>query len=149
MDSLVTTRKVWASDMPYLKLLFSEEGMPLPPKKDLMRGIVAVNGEDTPVGFIRILEVKNEKNQEKNGNFVYPVIVFKNWQGYGVGRILIEKAHKHYGELKLVACKASREFYPKCGFEPLDWSRVATPVENDCKQCPDLSTCDPQPYKLS
>lgn len=148
MGSLFTTRKVWTSDIPYLKMLFAEDGMPLPPKKDLMRGIVAVNSKDEPVGFIRILQAKDEKDSFKNGNYVYPVIVFKNWQGHGVGRTLIETAYEKYGTLKLVACKASQKFYPKCGFKTLEWGEVAHIIENDCKECPDLATCNPQPYIL-
>ena len=142
----LSTRKVWASDLPYLKSLFSEAGMPLPPKKDLMRGILAVNDADEPVGFIRVLQVNNDKNPAANGNYVYPIVVFESWQGHGAGRLLIEKAHAHYGELRLVACRSSRDFYPKCGFEPLAWEEVAHTIVNDCQHCPDLEDCNPQPY---
>ncbi len=148
MEPLITTRKVWASDLPYLKLLFAEDAMPLPPKKDLMRGIVAVNASGEPVGFIRIALVRDKRNPEGRGNYVYPIIVFRNWQGYGVGRILIKEAYRQYGELRLVACRASRDFYPKCGFEPLPWEEVAERIASDCESCPDLNTCEPQAFIL-
>ena len=148
MSSLVTVRKVWESDLPYLKLLFLEDAMPLPPKKDLLRGMVAANEQGEPVGFIRILVVADNKNPAGNGNYVYPVIVFKNWQGHGVGRALIAAAGKRYGELKLVACKASRNFYPKCGFEQLAWDEVASTIAYDCERCPSLAECEPQAFIL-
>lgn len=148
MKPLVLTRKTWVSDLPALKMLFAEDAMPLPSKEDLLRGIAAVNESGELVGFIRILQINDDKNPEANGNYVYPVIVFKSWQGHGVGRVLIEAAHKHYGALKLVACKASRDFYPKCGFEPLEWKEVAEVIAYDCECCPDQPTCFPQPYIL-
>lgn len=148
MKPLVTTRKVWASDIPYLELLFSEDAMPLPPKKDLRRGIAAVNDSGELVGFIRVLPIRDEKHPEGDGNYVYPVIVFKSWQGHGVGRTLIREAYRQYGELRLVACRASRDFYPKCGFEPLSWDEVAERIANDCEQCSELPTCEPKAFIL-
>ena len=146
MSTAVSVRKVWAKDLPYLKLLFAEDGMALPSKKELESGLAAVSERGELVGFIRILQVADEENPLGDGNYVYPVIVFKSWQGHGVGRALIEEAHRLYGELRLVSCLASRGFYPKCGFEPLAWEEVAHRVANDCKHCPDLSSCEPQAF---
>jgi predicted N-acetyltransferase YhbS len=122
--------------------------MPLPAKKQLMRGLVAASASDGPVGYIRILQVKDEKNPRGSGNYVYPVIVARAWQGRGIGRALIEAVHDKYGELKLVACAASRGFYPRCGFEPLPWEEVASQIARDCEQCPDLQSCEPQAFGL-
>lgn len=119
-----------------------------PSEPQCLQGFVAVNEEDEVVGFIRVLKVVDTKKPEGNGSYVYPIIVYKSWQGYGVGRKLIAYAHQRFGELRLVACKASREFYPKCGFEPLDWDEVAPQIANDCTQCGDLLSCNPQAFVL-
>ena len=148
MDPVVTTRKVWESDLPALKLLYAEEGMPLPAKKDLLCGIAAANDAGELVGFIRILTIDDDLSAEANGNYVYPIIVFKSWQGCGVGRALMQAAHEKCGELKLVACKSSQEFYPKCGLVPLDWDEVAQVIAFDCECCPDKPTCYPKPFVL-
>ncbi|MDR1087705.1 MAG: GNAT family N-acetyltransferase [Coriobacteriales bacterium] len=143
-----TIRRPWASDLPYLKALFAEDAMPLPAKKQLMRGMVAADAAGEPVGFIRIVQIEEGQNPRGNGNYVYPVIVSKEWQGRGVGRALIQAAQSTYGELKLVACRASRGFYPRCGFEPLSWEEVASRIAYDCEQCPDLLSCEPQAFVL-
>lgn len=144
----VKVRKVKNNDLPYIKAMFAEDTMAEPGRAACLQGFVAANAEDKPVGFIRVLKVIDKANPRSGGNYVYPVIVFKYWQGHGVGRVLIKYAHKKFGELKLVACATSREFYPKCGFEPLEWGEVAPRIANDCTHCTDLKTCKPQAFIL-
>jgi GNAT superfamily N-acetyltransferase len=109
---------------------------------------VAVNKNNEPIGFIHIEYVKEVEKPEGNGAWVYPVAVCASWQHHGVATALIEHALLCEQELRLVACRSSRGFYPKVGFRPLAWSRVATRIAADCKRCPDRKTCDPQPYVL-
>ncbi len=135
-------------DVPYLYALFAEDEMATPQETELLEGLVAINDVDEPVGFIRIKCIEDAKSPRGNGNYVYPIIVFKSWQGHGVGSALIKHAQQRYGELKLVACKASQGFYPTCGFTPLVWSEVASQIAADCTECPSLKSCTPQPYVL-
>jgi GNAT superfamily N-acetyltransferase len=127
-----------------LATLFAEDGMSLPARDELLAGTVAVNYAGETVGFIRVLEV--HEGGPGDGAYVYPVIVFKSWQGHGVGRALIEYELARHGALKLVACRASRGFYPRAGFVPLDWGEVASVIAHDCELCPLLPTCDPLPF---
>jgi GNAT superfamily N-acetyltransferase len=112
----------------------------------LLGGTVAVNANDEPVGFIYIYEINDVEDTEGNGAYVYPVIVYKDWQHHGVARALIDDAVKRYGAIKLVACAESQGFYPKAGFKPMDWSGVAGIIAKDCETCADLKTCHPQPF---
>ncbi|MDR2672158.1 MAG: GNAT family N-acetyltransferase [Coriobacteriales bacterium] len=144
--TLFTIRSAHKRDLPWLHLLFEQDGMPHPPESDLLNGRVAVNDVDEPVGFIRVLELGDETNPQASGAYVYPVIVFEQWRKHGVGKALIKQALLDFGELRLVACRDSRGFYPRCGFVPLEWEKIAGPIARDCELCPDLATCDPQPF---
>lgn len=148
MSSSVNIRPAGEHDLSCLHGLFAEDGMTLPEREELLEGFVATNDADEPVGFIRILQVEDPQNSQGNGHYVYPIIVFKSWQGYGVGSALIQFAHQRFGALKLVACKASREFYPTCSFEPVGWQEIAPRIAKDCDLCPDLVDCSPQPFIL-
>jgi GNAT superfamily N-acetyltransferase len=148
MPNILTIRAAIADDLLSLHALFAEDGMPIPARDDLLSGSVAINQSGKVVGFIRILYVDDTANPAANGAYVYPVIVFKSWHHRGVGRALIMYELEHCGELRLVACRSSRDFYPRCGFEPLDWSCVASRIARDCELCPDHATCDPQPFIL-
>jgi predicted N-acetyltransferase YhbS len=134
-------------DLPYLNLLLQQEGMALLQADDLCQSFVAVNSAGEPVGFIRILKVDDAVNPAASSAYVYPVAVFSHWRGHGVGRALVQQALRKYGELRLVACRDSRDFYPKCGFESVGWEQIAGLITRDCELCPDLKTCDPQPYR--
>lgn len=146
MSETVKIRKVMQRDLARLEDIFTENGMVLPCKDACLQGVVAVDENDKPLGFIRIYKVFEKDQPEGNGSYVYPVIVAKDLHTRGIGRALIDYAHEKHGELKLVACRASRDFYPKCGFDPLSWEFVAHRIAYDCEMCSDLPTCDPQAY---
>lgn len=148
MSTDVKIRKVMQRDLAALQAIFADSAMGLPSEDDYMQGVVAVDENDKPLGFIRIYTVLDKSYPEGNGHYVYPVIVAKDLHGEGIGRILIEYAHEKYGELKLVACRASRDFYPKCGFVPLSWEFVAHKIAYDCEMCPDIDSCEPQAFML-
>lgn len=148
MNTQVNIRKAKSSDLPQVQALFAEDGMGKPTLACCLQGYAAYNERGELVGFIRILKVQDTQNPQGDGCYVYPVIVYKSWQGYGVGSALINYAHKKFGELKLVACKASQDFYPKCGFEPLAWEEVAPRIAQDCDHCADLDSCKPKAYIL-
>ncbi|MDR0500309.1 MAG: GNAT family N-acetyltransferase [Coriobacteriales bacterium] len=144
---LFTIRQADKRDLDLLASLFISEHMPVPSDEDLLSGTVAVNDDDEVVGFIRIRIVLDEICANKTGNYVYPVIVFANWRDRGVARALCDYELSRHGELKLVACSASQDFYPRAGFAFEDWSNIASVIAQDCKQCPDLTSCNPQPFR--
>jgi predicted N-acetyltransferase YhbS len=144
----LSIRRFKDADLPYIQLLLAQEGMPSMLADDLRLSLVAANNSDQPVGFIRVLTVKDAINPQASAPYVYPVAVFKDWRGHGVGKALVEQALREHGELRLVACRASRDFYPKCGFAPTGWESIAGLIAQDCELCPDLKTCDPQPFAL-
>jgi N-acetylglutamate synthase-like GNAT family acetyltransferase len=51
------------------------------------------------------------------------------------------------GELKLVACKESQGFYPKAGFESVDWDVIAARIAWDCERCAAREACGPLPFR--
>ncbi|MDR3137159.1 MAG: GNAT family N-acetyltransferase [Coriobacteriales bacterium] len=144
--ALFTVRKAQASDLPHLQLLLRLEQMPVLSDTQLLASIVAVNSEDQPVGAVRIVDVRDTVNPQASASYVYPVVVFREWRGFGVGRVLLAAALREHGELRLVACRESRDFYPRCGFEPIAWDKIAGTIAHDCEACPQLASCAPQPF---
>jgi GNAT superfamily N-acetyltransferase len=130
-------------DLPFLQAICEESGLGL--IEDVADCTVAVDEGDEPVGFIHIEHIVDETKPAGDGAWVYPVAVRASWQHRGVATALIEHELARTGELRLVACRPSRGFYPKVGFRPLAWSRVATRIGNDCKRCAARKACNPQP----
>jgi GNAT superfamily N-acetyltransferase len=139
-----TLRAAEERDLPFLQAICEESGLGC--IEDVADCTVAVSADDEPVGFIHIEHVADAKKPAGDGAWVYPVAVFEAWQHRGVATALIEHELVRAGELRLVACRPSRGFYPKAGFRPLAWSRVATRISDDCKRCVARKACDPVPY---
>lgn len=137
-----TLREPRRSDLPHIRLLLSQEHMPVPAA--YLDGTVAVNEDDVVVGYIRILKVTADEGE---GSYIAPVVVFDTWRGYGVGKALVEYELNRNKELKLVACKPSREFYRHLDFEEIGWDHIASEVENDCTVCPEKDRCGPVPFR--
>jgi N-acetylglutamate synthase-like GNAT family acetyltransferase len=135
-------------DLVYLRMICAEGGLAL--IESFADTSVAVNDEDIPVGFIHIETITDDANPAANGVYVYPVAVFEAWRHRGVARALVEHAARDAavtsGELKLVACKPSRGFYPKVGFEPVGWDLIAARIAKDCELCADRKACAPVPF---
>jgi GNAT superfamily N-acetyltransferase len=91
----------------------------------------------------------NVRGAKGNGHYVYPVIVFANWRKLGVASALVRYELKRHGQLKLVACRPSRGFYERSGFAHETWENIAYQIARDCEQCPNLKSCDPQPFVIS
>ena len=71
--------------------------------------VAELEGEMT--GFIALM-----------GNEVGAIFVQPQYQGQGIGKALMDTAHKIYGELELEVFKVNhiaRQFYEKYGFKPL------------------------------
>lgn len=139
MSELFTLRQAKDADKALIDSYTYTEGMDDIP--DVEGVTVAVNEEDVPVGFIRIV-----LDSEGVAN-VYPIVTYSAWRGYGVGRALIEHALNEHGELKLVSRGASRGFYETLGFTPCDWSLIERGFSEDCDGCSWRDECDPVPMR--
>lgn len=138
---LFTLRQAKESDKPFLDSYTYAEGMDNIP--DLEGVTVAVNSDDDPVAFIRIV-----KDSEGVAH-VYPIVTYGPWRGYGVGRALIDDARASNGELRLVSRGSSRGFYEALGFEECSWSLIEPGVSEDCPSCSWRDECSPCPMRIA
>ena len=139
MADLFSLRAAVEADRAYLDAYCWNEGMDNLPSLDDVT--VAANGDDEPVGFIRIAWGGN------GAAHVNPVVVHGSWRGYGVGRALVESAAAAHGELRLVARGASVPFYDALGFEPCPWELIDTSVTENCDGCELVEECGPKPMR--
>lgn len=140
IEQLVHLRPTKEADLPYLAMMAQGQEVGIPPNY-LEGGITAANHDDIPVGYIHI-----EKTDL--GPHVAPVVVFENWRGHGVGRLLMKQAQRKYGNLKLVSNGSSNGFYEKLGFEPVEWDQIEPEFQRDCLNCEFYEKCNPKPYEL-
>ncbi len=136
---LFTLRPARESDRELIDAYTYAEGMDRLPS--LERVTVAVNADDVPVGLIRIAL------DSCGVAHINPVVVYREWRGYGVGRALVEAAEAAYGELRLVSRGSSKPFYDALGYTNCDWSMIEPGVSEDCDGCPLYDECDPQPMR--
>ena len=132
-----TLRDAREPDLAYLNAYAAVEGMDDLPSAENVR--VAVNGDDVPVGFLRLQQGSNDVAH------VSPVVSCATWRGWGVGRALVEEALASCGELRLVARGASVPFYRALGFEELPWDAIAPEIAVDCDGCEMRGECCPLP----
>jgi GNAT superfamily N-acetyltransferase len=145
-DMKLLIRPALREDEQQILAIFADEGMLPPPVEDFLDGTVAVNSDNQAIGFIRILSVLDEQNPAGSGDYVYPVIVLSSWRNLGVARALVQYELEKHGQLKLVSCRPARGFYERTGFVNEDWANIAGLIAADCERCPDLESCEPQPY---
>lgn len=138
-EALFTLRPARESDRELIDAYAYAEGMDYLPS--LERVTVAVNGDDIPVGFIRIAL------DSQGVAHINPVVTYREWRGYGVGRALVEDAEAAYGELRLVSRGSSRSFYDALGYECCSWELIEPGVSEDCDGCPLYDECSPQPMR--
>ena len=143
MTDLFTIRPAEIKDLAYLQIICEEQGLGKVESIDFTT--VAVNEEDLPIGFIHIERI-NDEDPKANGAYVYPVAVLGSWQHHGVATALIRHELEKAGELKLVACSSSQGFYPRLGFEIVDWTHIAKRIAHDCDSCAAHEECDPIPF---
>ena len=132
-----TLRDAREPDLAYLNAYAAAEGMDDLPSAENVR--VAVNGDDVPVGFLRLQQGSN------GAAHVNPVVSCATWRGWGVGRALVEEALASCGELRLMARGASVPFYRALGFEELPWDAIAPEIAVDCDGCEMRGECRPLP----
>ena len=137
LDAPFTLRDAREFDLAYLNAYAAAEGMDDLPSAESVR--VAVNGDDVPVGFLRLRQGSN------GAAHVNPVVSCSTWRGWGVGRALVEEALASCGELRLVARGASVPFYRALGFEELPWDAIAPEIAVDCDGCEMRGECRPLP----
>lgn len=138
-EELFTLRAARESDRALLDAYTYAEGMDYLPS--LERVTVAANAADEPVGFIRIAV------DSQGVAHINPVVVYREWRGYGVGRALVEAAEATYGELRLVSRGSSKPFYDALGYECCSWELIEKGVSEDCDGCPLYDECGPQPMR--
>lgn len=139
-DTLFTLRPAKEDDTIWLNSYCAAEGMA---SLDEISGVtVAANESDEPVGFIQIAYGKFGVAH------VYPIVVCDTWRGYGVGRALIDDAHKKCGELRLVSRGTSIGFYKKLGFSECEWNLIENDLTEGCAECSMQKECNPLPMRL-
>ena len=140
-SDLFDIRDAREDDMLYVNAYAQAVGMDVMPGPEDVR--VAVNADDVPVGCCRLVA------DDEGVSYVNPIVVYEPWRRIGVGRALIEDAHEHAGELRLIARGESVGFYRALGFVdmPWEWADLAAASE-DCDQCPRRATCGPVPMRL-
>lgn len=132
-----TIRPAEPKDETYVRTLMEVGGMGLAP--DWQDAIVAANGVDAPIGYLRV-------QQTDKGPHVAPVAVYPYWQGCGIGRALMEHAVQQHGYLKLVARGEVADFYRKLGCREITLDQISGDLEEDCAHCADFDTCRPVPF---
>jgi GNAT superfamily N-acetyltransferase len=137
--TLFTLRPAQAADKALIDAYTYNEGMDNIP--DLQGVTVAVNVDDAPVGFIRIV------HDSCGVAHINPVVTYAPWRGYGVGRALVEAARAQHGELRLVSRGSSVGFYEALGFEPCAWDLIEPGVSEDCEGCELKTECRPLPMR--
>lgn len=136
-DDLFSLRDATEEDLPVLTAFSHAENMDSFDDVEDVR--VAVNGDDEIVGFLRL-------TFDADGvAYVNPVITYPSWQGYGVGRALMDDALETRGLLRLVARGTSRSFYERLGYAPIPWSDIKDELVEDCDGCPHIDECQPVP----
>ena len=139
MTDLFSLRAAKDQDKPYIDSYCYGEGMDQLSSLDEVT--VAVNGDDVPVGFIRLAFA------EAPCAYVNPIVVVNTWRGHGVGRALIEHAFRSHEELRLVSRGTSRAFYDALGFSACDWDLIENGVSEDCDGCTMREECSPIPMR--
>lgn len=139
MSELFTLRAAREDDKQLLDSYTFAEGMDAIPSVDGVT--VAVNADDVPVAFIRIVA------DSEGVAHIYPIVTYAPWRGYGIGRALVDDAMARFGELRLVSRGSSRGFYETLGFEACDWSLIEKGVSEDCPHCSWRDECGPVPMR--
>ena len=140
MSELFTLRAAEERDVPYLNNFTYAEGMDYLPNLDGVT--VAVNSENEPVGFLRLVQ-----GQELGVAYVNPVVTYKAWRGYGVGKALMVDAETKCNELRFVARGGAVAFYKHIGYENCSWELIEDGVSEDCANCTLVPECKPQPMR--
>jgi len=94
--------------------------------------------EDNVVGHILLtkLKIKNDQN-EFDSLALAPVSILPEYQGKGIGGMLIEEAHKRARELgyKSVVLLGHEKYYPRFGYQQADKFGIELPFEVPKENC--------------
>jgi N-acetylglutamate synthase-like GNAT family acetyltransferase len=88
---------------------------------------------------------------EREGQAVYlrPVVVDSNWQGKGIGRLLVREISKGLPAVQVISRGETTGFYGSLGFIPMAWEQVPDRYRQECETCPDRGNCRPLPMSLN
>ena len=98
---------------------------------------VAAHGKQL-VGCIRLEDFKDLV-------MIRPVVVAKGYRKKGIGRFLVESLLQQDKSFGVAARGESVPFYETLGFEKTNWHKIPGEQRDECRSCPDLSDCQPQP----
>ncbi len=121
-----------------------------------LQKLLAENDMETeiePAEFLLVLSLGNligtaRLEREQGSFYLRPVVVDANFQGQGVGRLLIHEISSGLPELSVVSRGQSVGFYAKLGFEPISWTQIPNRYREECAVCLDRGTCQPVPMIL-
>jgi amino-acid N-acetyltransferase len=112
---------------------------------ELIRDYFVVRNQDKVVAcvalhvsWLDLAEIKSLAVEESN-------------QGQGVGTALVEKCVEEARELGIptIFCLTYKpSFFEKCGFAPVDKSKLPRKVWGECYRCPKFPDCDEVPLIL-
>ena len=141
MTDLFSIRAAIEKDMPYIDAYAYYEGMDNIPGID---GVyVAVNADDIPVGFVRVVY----SEQYEGVSYINPIVTASTWRGYGVGAALLQKAESLSNEIRLVARGTSKAFYDHMGYSAIPWEQVELTITENCSECTMTDECRPCPMR--
>jgi N-acetylglutamate synthase-like GNAT family acetyltransferase len=77
--------------------------------------------------------------------YIRPIVVAPDAQGQGVGRELVQYLLLSYPRLRVIARGDALGFYTRLGFQQIEWEQVYPVFVQECRDCPHLPSCSPQP----
>ena len=80
--------------------------------------------------------------------YIRPIVVAPDGQGRGVGRELVQYLLLNFPSLRVIARGDALGFYTRLGFQQMDWEQVYPPFAQECRDCPHLHSCNPQPLEF-
>jgi amino-acid N-acetyltransferase len=80
--------------------------------------------------------------------YIRPIVVAPDAQGKGVGRELVQYLLLSYPRLRVIARGDALGFYTRLGFQQMDWEQIYPAFAQECRDCPHLPSCNPQPLEF-
>lgn len=102
---------------------------------------VIMHKTDVLIGFIRIHSFSGVA-------YVNPVVIDNDWQGLGLGKLLMKRSLECYRELRFVARGSAVPFYESLGCTTIPWEMIAPEIAADCDGCDQAKTCNPLPMRM-
>lgn len=138
MKTDITIRRAGQKDIPTLVALGEQADM------GTMEGFdttLVAECDGRIAGFSRIRTFGGQA-------YVNPIVVNPDFQGRGVGELLMRASLQEFGPLELVARGSAVPFYRKLGGYEIPWEGLAPEISCDCDECPTRAECNPLPMRI-